>query len=134
DEGVALAARLHAVDLGDVRVVELGEQLRLALEAREALGIGDEAGGQDFDRDVAFELGIVGAIDLAHPAFAELGGDLVGTEADAGGERHGGALSLGFRAAPAAGSSVISQMSDSSARSIQVIQRPSRVVERSPTR
>ena len=39
DEGVRFAARLHAVDLGDVRVIELREQLRLALESREALPV-----------------------------------------------------------------------------------------------
>ena len=66
---------LEAVDVGDVRVVERGEQLRLALEAGEALRVGGEGRGQDLDRDLAPELRVGGAIDLAHAAFAELGGD-----------------------------------------------------------
>ena len=33
------SALFEAVDLGDVRVVQRGEQLRLALEARQPLGI-----------------------------------------------------------------------------------------------
>ena len=37
DEGVRLAAGLEAVDLGDVGVVELREELRFALEPRQAL-------------------------------------------------------------------------------------------------
>jgi hypothetical protein len=50
---------------------------RLALEALQALAVLDEGGGQDLDRHVAAELGVVGAIDLAHPALAELGGDAI---------------------------------------------------------
>ena len=40
DEGADAARLLEAVDRGDVRVLERGEHLRLALEAREALGVG----------------------------------------------------------------------------------------------
>ena len=65
-------------------MVELGEELRLALEAREALPVLGEGRGQDLDRDVALELGVGRAVDLAHAALAELGGDLVGAEAGAG--------------------------------------------------
>jgi hypothetical protein len=61
-------------------VVELREELCLTLESREALLVLGEIRRQDLDRDVALELGVVGAIDLAHPAFAELGGDLVGAQ------------------------------------------------------
>ena len=39
DEGARAAGLLEPVDLRDVRVVERGERLRLALEARQALGI-----------------------------------------------------------------------------------------------
>jgi hypothetical protein len=58
-------------------MVKLSEQLRLALEARQALAVLDEGGGQDLDRHVAAELGVLGAIDLAHAALAELGGDAI---------------------------------------------------------
>ncbi len=72
---------LQAEDRSDVRVLELGEQLCFALEARQTLSILGEGGRQDLDRDVALELRVRRAVDLAHPAFAQLGGDLVGTEA-----------------------------------------------------
>ena len=55
----------------DVRMVERRERLRFALEAREPLRIGGERGRQDLDRDVAIELGIARAIDLAHAAGAD---------------------------------------------------------------
>ena len=72
---------LEAVDRGDVRVVELREELRLALESRQALLVLGERRGQDLDRDLALQPRVGRAVDLAHPALAELGGDLVGAEA-----------------------------------------------------
>ena len=60
DEKCAVARRdvLEAVDGGDVRVVERGEQLRLALEAGQPLGVAANAVGQHLDGDVATELGV----------------------------------------------------------------------------
>ena len=66
--------------------------LRLALEAREALGVLRERGGQRLDRDVAPEPRVAGAIHLAHAARAERRDDLVGAEAGAGGQGHRGTL------------------------------------------
>jgi hypothetical protein len=74
----------------DVGMIERGEELRLALKAREAFRIGGKDGGQDLDRDVAMQFGIAAVIRLAHPAFAQLGDDLKGTEARARGEGHRG--------------------------------------------
>ncbi len=68
---------LEAEDRRDVGVVELGEQLRLALEARETFGVRGEGGGENLDRDVALQPRVRRPVDLPHPAFAELGGDLV---------------------------------------------------------
>jgi hypothetical protein len=48
-------------------VVERGEHLRLALEARETLRIGGERVGEDFDRDLAAEGRIGRAPDLPIP-------------------------------------------------------------------
>lgn len=42
----------------DVGMIQRGEALRLALEAREAFGIRDEHLQQDFDRHLAIELRI----------------------------------------------------------------------------
>ena len=65
-------------------MVQRGERLRFALEARQPLGIGGEAVRQDLDRDVAIELRVARAIDLAHAAGANDRDDLVGAEAGAG--------------------------------------------------
>ena len=62
-------------------MVERGQHLRLALEACEAIGIERERVGDDLQRDVATELRIARAIDLAHPARAEGGDDLIRAEA-----------------------------------------------------
>ena len=80
DEGSRATALLEAEDRGDVRVVELGQELCFALESGETLFVLGECGWQDFDRDLALEARVRGAVDLAHPSFAELGGDLVGAE------------------------------------------------------
>ena len=61
----------QAVDRGDVRMIERGEQACFAREPRAALRIGHERPRQDLDRDVATELRVTGAIDLAHAARAE---------------------------------------------------------------
>ena len=83
DQDVALVEVLEGVQGGDVRVVEGGEHPCLALEAGEALGVQGEVLGQQFERYVAAELRVGGAPHLPHPALAELGGDLVWTEAGA---------------------------------------------------
>ena len=67
---------LEAVDLRDVRVVERGERLRLALEAHQAIRIAGERRRQHLDGDVAIELRVAGAIHLAHAARAERAGHL----------------------------------------------------------
>ena len=59
---------------------------RFALESREPIGIGSEQVGQDFDRDVAIELRVPGAVDLTHAACPESSDDLVRAESGAGGE------------------------------------------------
>ena len=70
-------AVLDAVDRGDVRMVEGGEHLRLAREARHAHGVPGEVFRDQLDRDLATELAVGGAIHLSHGAFAELRGDAV---------------------------------------------------------
>ena len=73
---------------GDVRMVERGEQLRLALEARQALRVlRRTAAGSTLMRDLAAEPRVARAVDLAHAARAERRHDLVGSEPGARGER-----------------------------------------------
>ena len=74
---------LEAVDVGDVGVVERGEQFRFALEARQALGILRQLSRQHLDRHLAAELRVGGAVHLAHAAGAERCRDLVRTQAAA---------------------------------------------------
>ena len=62
---------LEAVDRADVGMIQRRQHARLTLEAREAFRIGREQPRQDLDRDLATELLIMGAIDLAHAASAE---------------------------------------------------------------
>ena len=49
----------------DVRVVELGEQARLAPESVEPLSVAGQLFRQDFDGDVTPELGVPGAVYLS---------------------------------------------------------------------
>ena len=62
---------LEAVDRTDVGMVQRREHPRLALEPREPIGVARERTGQDLDRDVARELGVVRLIHLAHAARAQ---------------------------------------------------------------
>ena len=67
-----------AIDRGDVRMIERREHLRFAPEAGEAIGIARKIRGQqDFDGDLAAELGVAGAVDLAHATRADARHDLV---------------------------------------------------------
>ena len=67
-----------------MRVIQRGEELRLAPEARDAFRIVAEAIRHEFDRDVPSKLRVVGTIDFAHPAAAERRDDFIGAEAKAG--------------------------------------------------
>ena len=75
DEGhgvVRHAVRLAGVeDAEDVRVLELGGELDLALEAFDADAL-HELGRKDFDDDFASEGGLGGDEDARHAAAAEL--------------------------------------------------------------
>jgi hypothetical protein len=76
---------LQPVDLRNVRMVQRREDLSLALESREPVGVVGERRGENFQRDVAVERRIPRAIDLAHAACAEDADDLIDADARAGG-------------------------------------------------
>ena len=63
-----------------VGMIEGAGRSRLLLESFQPVGICREGRRQDFDGDVPVELGVAGAIDLAHAAGAELRDDLVGAD------------------------------------------------------
>ena len=52
-------------------MIEGGEHDSFPLEAREAVGLARELRGQDLERDLALELGIARAPDLAHASRAQ---------------------------------------------------------------
>ena len=79
---------LEPEECRDVRVLQRGEQLGLALEAREPLGVGGERLRQPLERDVAPEAGVGGAKHLAHPARAERRDDAVGAHLITRGQAH----------------------------------------------
>src|SRR5262249_30448092 len=81
----AHARAADVVDRADVRVVERGDALRLALEARAELRVGRELRGQQLDGHVPLESRVTRLVDLAHPPRTERSADLVRPEA--GGRR-----------------------------------------------
>ena len=83
DEGSGVGGLLESVDRADVRMIERGEHVRFALKARQPVRIADDRGGEHLDGDRPFQIAVGRAIHLAHPAGANLGGDLVRTETGA---------------------------------------------------
>jgi hypothetical protein len=61
-------------------VDETRDRLGLALEPLLQIRVSRHMLGQHVDGDGAIEAGVGGLVDLAHPAFAEGGDDLVGAE------------------------------------------------------
>ena len=58
----------HSVNRADVGMIEGRKHARLAFEPRQPIGITGEELRQDLDRDIATELRVARAIDLAHAA------------------------------------------------------------------
>ena len=83
-----VADLLEPIDRRDVRVIQGREDLRLALEPRQPLGVLGHRLRQDLDRDLAVELGVPRPVHLSHPARAERRQDLVGAELRSRGETH----------------------------------------------
>ena len=81
-------ARFDAVDLGDAGMVQRGERPRLALEARDPVGVRGKEVGQDLDRDVPIEARVARPVDLAHPARTKGSEDLVPADSRTWGETH----------------------------------------------
>lgn len=78
------------IDLGDVRVIQRSQDLGLALEPGHAGRIAFEGFRQNFQRDLALQFGVAGAIHLAHASGAEQGLGLVRAKAGPGREGHWG--------------------------------------------
>src|ERR1019366_3085482 len=70
-------------------MVERGQKLRLAPEARHAVRVAREGLGQHLDRHLAAEPRVLRAINLAHPALPERSEDFVWPESGARNCCHG---------------------------------------------
>jgi FAD-dependent urate hydroxylase len=71
-----------------IRHAQRGEELRFTFETREPFGVERELRWQDLQRDLATELQIARAKNLAHSARTERREDFVRTETAATGQRH----------------------------------------------
>ena len=68
------------VQRADVRVGQLRDRARFAIEARAEMRISSERVRENLDRHCAVEPRVAGLVDLAHPASAEGGENFVGAE------------------------------------------------------
>jgi hypothetical protein len=68
-------------------MVQSGEDFRFVLESDGTLDVTGNGRRQDLDGDLSFEVGISGAIDLAHALLAEQRGDFKRAEARARSKR-----------------------------------------------
>lgn len=62
-------------------MVQRRQRPRFAIETRETLAVHGDGVRKYFDRDLPSEVGVRGAVDLAHAANANLVGDLVRADA-----------------------------------------------------
>ena len=79
----------NVVDRKDVGMVEATRRLGFLLEALQPIGIIQNRRRQDFDRDVAPELVVPGAVDLSHAASAQQADDLVPAQTRSRRQAHG---------------------------------------------
>ena len=63
------------MDSADVGMIERRDRLGLAQKALLGLRVLDGVGAEELQSDLAFELGVLGLVDDAHAAFADLLGD-----------------------------------------------------------
>ena len=68
------------IDRADVRMVDRRDGARLTVEPFERDRVAGDGRRKDFDRDVAIEPGVAGAIDFAHATGTDRLEDFVGTE------------------------------------------------------
>ena len=82
----------HVIERTDVRMIELRDRPRFAVESFAELRIARERRRQDLDRDKAIESRVPRLVDLAHPAGAEGGLDFVRSKPSAGLQRQDAGL------------------------------------------
>jgi hypothetical protein len=72
DEVSDAVVGVEIIDGGDVGMIEAGESERLVTQAVARGLVGQRLGGEDLDRDLAVEVLVARAEDLAHAAGADL--------------------------------------------------------------
>src|SRR5262245_23191401 len=80
DESPNTVDFFQSINLGDVRMIERREELRLTVEACKAFRVEREQRRKHLDRDIAFQPRIARAIDLSHSARAKFASYFVGTK------------------------------------------------------
>ena len=78
------AGFFEAVNVRNRWMVQRRERLRLACEPGESFGVASKFVWQDFERDVTIQFRIASAVDLPHPALADMRNDFVDAEPGAG--------------------------------------------------
>ena len=89
DVQLAVGGLVDLVDRADVRVIEGGGGLRLLEEPLFRRSVPRQVWGEHLDRDLTVEARVLGQVDDAHPALAELRADRVRAEREAWSEGHG---------------------------------------------
>jgi hypothetical protein len=75
--------RTDVVELADIGMIQRGDDPRLTLEALRKFR------GGDFDRDIAIQPRVAGAVNLAHPSRSEGRENLIGSQASSRCKGHG---------------------------------------------
>ena len=78
-------------------MVELCEELRFAFEPCQTLAVGRECGGQHLDGDVALELRIARAVNLAHATRTHESDDFIRADSCPSAQRHRSIRNLALR-------------------------------------
>jgi hypothetical protein len=96
DQGSGAVVAFEPVDGGDVGVIQRREDLGFTSKPGEPLSVRGHRVRQDLDGDLSLEPGVQRPVHLPHPANSNLRGDLVGADAGAGRQGHGGGPIIGF--------------------------------------
>ena len=99
--------RAKIVNGEDVWVIERRRGACFHLKPMKPIGVGGKGRREDFDRDIAAEARIAGAVDLAHPAGTDGGQDLIRAEMGVWGQGHRGRREYIGRKSPAETESVL---------------------------
>ena len=90
DEEVGAVFRADVVECADVRMRQLRDRFGFTFQPRFEIRVVRQVRGENLDRDLSPQSGVLRPVDLAHPSGPDGTDDFVGTEASAGFELHCG--------------------------------------------